>query len=136
MSDLPEAEFTRELGMRTVSMQGGVCVMELELDERHMSIARRAHGGVLFTLLDTAMGRAIISQLPRGQGCATIEASIHYFRPVQSGRLRAEGRLVRLTRKIGYSEGSLLDEAGNLLARSAGSFFLTETIEQSERERV
>jgi acyl-CoA thioesterase len=136
MSDVPTSEFTRQLGMETVSIADGVCVIELELDARHMSVARRAHGGVLFAMLDTVMGRSILSKLPPGRGCATIEASIHYFRPVQSGRIRAEGRLVRLTRRIAYAEGTLCDADGVMLARSAGSFFLTETIEQSERERI
>jgi len=136
MSDVPSSEFTRQLGMQTVSLADGVCVIELELDERHMSVARRAHGGVLFAMLDTVMGRAILSKLPAGRGCATIEASIHYFRPVRDGRIRAEGRLVRLTRRTAYAEGTLSDADGSLLARSAGTFFLTDSIEQSDRERI
>ena len=130
------ADFTRLLGMATVRTDDGTCVMELPLDERHMSVARRAHGGVLFTLLDTAMGRAVISKLPPGRGCATVEARINYFRPVQSGRLRAEAQCVRLTRSTGYAEGTLLDDQGHMLARSSGTFFLPETLEQDDRERV
>jgi acyl-CoA thioesterase len=117
-------------------MQDGSCVMEVLLDERHLSVARRVHGGVLFTMLDTAMGRAVISKLPAGRGCATLEARINYFRPVQSGRIRAEGQAVRITRRTAYAEGTLLDAEGNLLARSSGTFFLTDTLEQSDRERV
>jgi acyl-CoA thioesterase len=129
-------EFTSELGMKTVRVEDGECVMELDLDERHMSMARRAHGGVLFAMLDTAMGRAVISRLPDGRGCATVEARINYFRPVPGGRIRAEAKCVRLTRKIAYAEGTLLDGAGHMLARSSGTFFLTETLVQADRERV
>jgi uncharacterized protein (TIGR00369 family) len=111
-------------------------VIELELDERHMSVARRAHGGVLFTMLDTAMGRAVISRLPPGRGTATVEAKINYLRPIQTGRLRAEGRALDQTRRTAYAEGTITDGEGRVLARSSGTFFLTETIEQGERERV
>lgn len=131
-----EQEFTRELGMRTVRMEDGECVMELELAPVHLSVARRVHGGVLFTMLDTAMGRAVISRLPAGRGCATLEARINFFRPVEAGRVRAEGRTVTLTRRTAYAEGSLLDAEGRLLARASGTFFLTETLEQTQRERV
>ena len=130
------AEFTKQLGMETARAEGGVCVIELDLDERHMSTARRAHGGVLFTMLDTALGRAVISRLPEGRGCATIEAKVNYFRPVQSGRIRAVAEVLRLTRRTAYAEASVLDSEEHLLARCSGTFFITETYVQGERERV
>lgn len=133
---LPDSDFTRQLGMETVRCEDGVCVIELALDKRHLSVAERAHGGVLFTMLDTAMGRAVISRLPPGRGCATVEAKINYLRPVQRGRIRAEGRALDQTRRTAYAEGTIRDEAGRVLARSSGTFFLTDTVAQSERERV
>ncbi|HKJ25216.1 MAG TPA: PaaI family thioesterase [Myxococcota bacterium] len=132
----PDSDFTREIGMEMGRVEDGVCVIELELDARHMSVAQRAHGGVLFTMLDTAMGRAVISRLPPGRGCATVEAKINYLRPIQAGRLRAEGRALDLTRRTAYAEGTVRDDQGRVLARSSGTFFLTDTIAQSERERV
>ena len=136
MSVLPDSDFTQGLGMHTTECADGRCVIELELDDRHMSIARRAHGGVLFTMLDTAMGRAVISRLPAGRGCATVEAKINYLRPVQGGHIRAEARALDLTRRTAYAEGQIRDEEGRVLARTSGTFFLTDTVEQSERERV
>ncbi len=129
-------EFTQEMGVEVLGMQEDRFVLELELEPRHMSRALRAHGGVLFTLLDTALGRCILAALPEGRGCATVEIKINYFRPVQKGRIRAEARLVNLTRRLGYAEGEIRGAEGKLLARASGTFFLTETLEQSERERV
>ena len=101
------------------------------------AVARHGALGVVSgSMLDTVMGRAVITRLPAGRGCATLEAKINYFRPAQSGRIRAEGRAIRLTRRTAYAEGTLLDAEGNMLARSSGSFFLTETIEQADRERL
>lgn len=130
------AEFTQNLGIEMLRMAEGECVMELELSDLHMSMASRAHGGVLFTMLDTSLGRAVISKLPEGRGCATLEASIHYFRPVQAGRIRAVGRVVRMTRRTAYAEGQLKDAEDNVLASASATFFLTETIEQADRERI
>ena len=87
-------------------------------------------------MLDTVMGRAIISRLPSGRGCATIDAHINYFRPALHGRIRAVGECIRMTRRTAYAEGTLLDEEGNMLARASGTFFLTETLEQADRERI
>jgi len=131
-----EVEFTDHLGVRTLGLQDGAFVLELALEPRHLSRAARAHGGVLFTLLDTAMGRAVIAELPPGRGCATVELKINYFRPVQSGTIRASGRCVQRTRSLAYAEGELVNEEGKLLARATGTFFLTDTLRQPDRERV
>jgi acyl-CoA thioesterase len=130
------SEFTGNLGMETGLMADGTCEMQLVVDERHLSTAERVHGGVFFTMLDTAMGRAVISVLPEGQGCATVEAKINYFRPVQRGRLLARATVVSKTRRTAYAEASLLDEDDRLVARASGTFFLTESLRQGDRERV
>ena len=129
-------EFTKKLGMRTTQSASGECRVDVELGPGHMSQAERAHGGVLFTLLDSAMGRAVISALPEGRGCATVECKINFFRPVQKGRLVATGKVVNLSRRVAYAEGSIVNDDGKLVARASGTFFLTETLVQSERERL
>ena len=129
-------EFTQYLGIESLGMKDGAFVLELELEERHMSMAARAHGGVLFSMLDTALGRAVIAELPPGRGRATVELKINYFRPVQRGRIRASGRCVQRTRSLAYAEGEIVNEEGRMLARATGTFFLTETIRQPDRERV
>jgi len=124
------------MGIEMLGMMNGAYVLELELRPVHMSRAERAHGGVLFTLLDTALGRAVLEALPEGRGCATVELKINYFRPVRGGRIRALGTLRELTRSLGYAEGEVVNEEGKILARASGTFFLTQTIEQTERERI
>ena len=130
------SEFTQHLGIQSIGMVDGAFVLELQLDSRHMSAAARAHGGVLFTLLDTALGRSVIAELPPGRGCATVEIKINYFRPVQEGRLRATGRCVQRLRSLAYAEGEVRNEADKILARATGTFFLTDTMRQPDRERV
>jgi acyl-CoA thioesterase len=129
-------EFTQELGIRTSHEADGTCRLEVSLAPLHMSRAERVHGGLLFTLLDTAMGRSVLSALPAGRGCATVECKINYFRPVQRGTLVATAELKNLSRNTAYSEGSITDEDGQLVARASGTFFLTDTLAQTERERV
>jgi acyl-CoA thioesterase len=129
-------DFTHELGMQTVLAEDGRCRMELEATETHWSTAQRAHGGVLFSMLDTALGRAVITVLPEGQGCATLECKINFFRPVVRGRIVAEASVVTRTRRTAYAEGAITDAEGRLIARATGTFFITETRLQRERERV
>jgi acyl-CoA thioesterase len=129
-------DFTEYLGIRTVSSEAGLCIMECDLEDRHMSTADRVHGGVFFTMLDTAMGRSVISKLPDGRGCATLEAKINYFRPVQEGRLRAEARVLTMTRNTAFVEATLSDAEERIVCRASATFMLTESRTQQDRERV
>jgi uncharacterized protein (TIGR00369 family) len=129
-------EFTQGLGIRDTRRANGECRLDVDLQPIHMSRAERAHGGFLFTLLDSAMGRAVLSLLPDGRGCATIECKINYFRPVQEGPLVATGNVLSITRSMAYAEGSIVDCDEKLVARASGTFFLTESMAQSDRERL
>ena len=131
-----EGDFIQRLGCTNIGIREGMYIVELELDERHMSIADRAHGGVLFSLLDTALGRSIIHHLPEGRGCATVEMKVNYFRPIQRGRIQARASMKELTRSLAYAEGEIRNEENKVLARASGTFFLTDTIRQQDRERV
>ncbi len=124
------------MGIEFLGVVDGAATLQLDLAQRHMSRANRVHGGVLFTLLDSALGRSIINALPEGRGCATVEIKVNYFRPVQGGRVTARGRMKELTKSLGYAEGEVLNEEGKVLARASGTFFLTKTMRQEDRERI
>src|SRR3546814_8366890 len=51
-----------------------------------------AHGGLLFTLADTAAGYAALTMMPPEVEVMTLEMKINLMAPA-SGRLRAEGRV-------------------------------------------
>ncbi len=130
------SKFSELLGFIALDSVPGQASIALDLADRHMSTAGRAHGGVLFSLVDTAMGRAVITELPKEKGAATLELKINYFRPVISGRITAHAKLMNLTKRTAYLEGELKDEQGKVLARATGTFFVTDTRKVSERERV
>ena len=41
-----------------------------------------------------------------------------------------------MTRRTAYAEGKLFDAEDNVLASATGTFFLTETMEQADRELI
>lgn len=130
------SEFSEDMGIEFLGVIDGATTLQLDLEQKHMSRANRVHGGVLFTLLDSALGRSSLNALPEGRGCATVEIKVNYFRPIQAGRVTARGVLRELTRSLGYAEGEVVNEQGKVLARASGTFFLTETMRQEDRERI
>ena len=67
------------------------------------------HGGILTTILDTAMGCAVHSQLDPDVVPVTIELKTSFVRPVTlaSGPLRADGRIVHPGSRVATAEAKL-----------------------------
>lgn len=133
---MDEPDFNHSVGMEFIDREDDASELRLEVAHRHMSAAARVHGGVLFTMIDTAMGRAVVSCLPAGKGCATIEAKINYFRPVQQGSLRAIARCTNVSRRTAYTEAEVRDQDDRLIAKATATFMLTDSLLQTDRERV
>jgi len=112
------------LGFRAVEVDAGRCVMELDSGPQHANIIGTLHGGVLATIADSAMGVAFAATLEAGERCTTVELRINFLRPFDRGRVRAVGQVVRRGRNIGYLECDLLDDAGQLLARSSSTYMV------------
>ena len=76
------------------------------------------HGGIIGTLLDTAMGMAVQSQLPAGTGFTTLEYKVNFLRPVlqSTGRVFAEATVLHAGRTQAVVEARLVDAAGKLYA--------------------
>jgi uncharacterized protein (TIGR00369 family) len=86
------------------------------------------HGGFAATLLDSACGCAVHTKLNENQSYTTLELKIAYHRAmtVETGPVRAEGRVVSIGRRVAFAEAKLTDAAGKLYA-SATSTLLVMT---------
>lgn len=122
---MPATEYTEHLDIIDVGVQenGDYCV-EIRLQPLHLSRAGLVHGGMVFTLLDAAMGRAVIHTLEPGFTSPTIEMKINFFRPADSGMLLARGRIVNRSKQLCYAEGEVRSGADKLIARATGTFFI------------
>ena len=76
------------------------------------------HGGLTATLLDSCMGLAIHSMLEKGITSTTLEFKISLVRGItlETGQIRAEGKVVNCGRRVGIAEGRVTDAKGRLLA--------------------
>ena len=105
----------------------GAAVAFLEVDDRHLNPNGIVHGGVVFSLADTAMGRATMAVLSDGQICASIEVSVRYLRPIPGGRLVATASVLRAGRRIVHLECSItVDGDDRPVAVLQGSFAVLE----------
>lgn len=83
------------------------------------------HGGIIATLLDEAMSKAVRA---RGRAAMTRQMEVDYLRPVPSGvAIRIESSVARNEGRKYWTEARILDASGVTLARSKGLFVEVHT---------
>jgi len=117
--------FYRWSGMRVSAADPGAVSVSLDLGEQHANLQGFAHGGILATLADAAMGLSVRSAMEPGRRHVTIELGVHYLRPVRTGTVTAAGRAVRVGRDVAYAEAAITDQRGTELARASGTYSVT-----------
>jgi uncharacterized protein (TIGR00369 family) len=79
------------------------------------------HGGVIATMLDSAVACAVHTTVPAGIGYTTLEIKVSYLRPVpaDAGNLIAAGEVVHRGGTVATAEGRLTAESdGRLFAHA------------------
>jgi uncharacterized protein (TIGR00369 family) len=122
---LSASPFYRWSGIEIDEARPGAVTLRLDLAEHHLNVQGLAHGGVLATLADAAMGLSVRSALEPGRRHVTIEMGVHYLRAVRRGTVQASGRAIRVGREIAYAEADVADVTGRLLARASGTYSVT-----------
>jgi len=122
-----DAPFYRWSGMQILDVEDGSVTVALDLAEHHLNLQGLAHGGIIATLADAAMGLGLRSALESGRRHVSVEIGVHYLRPVTRGRVRAVGHAVRIGREIAYAQADVLDANDRLLARADGTYSVTRT---------
>jgi uncharacterized protein (TIGR00369 family) len=74
------------------------------------------HGGMVTTLLDSAMGGTCANALAEDEMFLTADLRVEFYRPSRPGTLRAEGRIVQRSRRVVFCAAELTDPEGNVLA--------------------
>ena len=114
----------RLLGIRPASMGDGRARFELTVREDHLNPNGVVHGGVVYSLADTAMGAALFSALEPGQSCTTLEIKINYLAPVTTGELAVEASVIARTKRTGVLEARVHGDDGALVAVATGTFYI------------
>ncbi len=112
------------LGLQRRRMADGEAILEVTVRPEHLNPYGLVHGAVVYALVDTAMGGALVSRLAADERCATLEVKIQYLASVSAGGLRAEARLVERTRRIAVLEARVYGEGDRLVALATGTFYV------------
>jgi uncharacterized protein (TIGR00369 family) len=104
----------------TYDEKRGCFVCRFRLGKRYTGPPGHSHGGIIATILDEAMGK--VNRL-RDVVAVTSEITVNYLKPVPLGQpLRVESREVKVKGRKHINRAEILNEKGEVLARSQGLF--------------
>jgi uncharacterized protein (TIGR00369 family) len=116
------------VGSRLVSVKEGESVFRCAPDESFLNPLGLVHGGLLCTLMDSAMGVAVQTTMPAGTGYASIELKVSFLRPLPhdgTSEIEVTGRVLRVGRRVAFAEAHALDGQGRLVGHATSSLAAT-----------
>jgi uncharacterized protein (TIGR00369 family) len=116
--ELPRPPIGALMNFNLTELSEGRAVFTVEPAEYHYNPIGVVHGGLAATLLDSAMGCAVHSMLPKGARYTTLEIKVNYIRPItaETGRLRCEAKMIHVGGRTATAEGRVIDDSGKLYA--------------------
>jgi 1,4-dihydroxy-2-naphthoyl-CoA hydrolase len=92
-NDSAQPGLPKYLGMRIAANGPGWCHVELEVTPELLNPFGAAHGAVVASIIDHALGSAVFPLVPLGTWPATLEFKVNYLAPARPGLLRARSEV-------------------------------------------
>ena len=111
------------LGVEIVPTPDGEARLELLVEPRHANLYSMAHGGVLTTMADTAMGAKCLAL---NKKVVTISLNIEFMHAVMvnTPRVFTDATVLHDGRKTMVCECRIVDAKGKLYAKATATFFV------------
>jgi uncharacterized protein (TIGR00369 family) len=104
------------LGFVLRAVGAGTATWEYTVDPAHFNPNGVLHGGVLMSLLDTAMGHAVYEAIAeQGRFNVAAQFNVHFLEPIRAGVIRAHGTVIKIGKRTAVVEGKATNEADRVV---------------------
>ncbi len=116
------------LGAKFVPIENDSVRIELFVGERHTNPYGLLHGGVMSTLVDTAMGAECLAQ---NKKVVTISMTVEFFKPFPvHTKILTDAKILRDGNRIVFCECKLIDEDGAVYAKANATFYVIGKVKE------
>jgi uncharacterized protein (TIGR00369 family) len=115
--------FAGQLGARTADAGDGRAHVHFEARDEHLNPAGTVHGGVLATLVDTAMGLAVRTATGEDDVPATSQLTVTYLRPGRPGPLEVTAQVRTRGEHLTVCDADV-EQDGRAVAHAVATFAL------------
>ena len=121
------------LGIEVVEAGDGRAVLEMTAREQMANYSGNLHGGLISTLADSAMGRAMYTVQPAVTRAASFDLKLNFIAAARIGeRIRATGTVVHAGRRTVVAECRVERADGRLIATASATFMVKRGEEQRQ----
>ncbi|HLW40664.1 MAG TPA: hotdog fold thioesterase [Brumimicrobium sp.] len=117
--------FSQWLNIEVIEVKAGYCQLRMKITEEMTNGFRIAHGGISYSLSDSALAFAANAY---GKQCVSIETSISHTRPAHIGDvLTATCTELHRGKTIGVYEVKVVNQFGTTIALFKGTVHVSES---------
>ena len=118
--------FSAFIGTEMEELREGYARVGLTLEQRHTNPNGVMHGGVITTMMDSALGAALGAlrgEAARRDPHATVEMNASFLSGARPGdRIVVEGRVIRMGKTIAFGEAEARRNGSTLIAKGRLTF--------------
>jgi uncharacterized protein (TIGR00369 family) len=125
--ELPAPPMADLLGFEIREVGRGTVTFAYTPSLEHYNGSGLVHGGLAATLLDTVMGCAVQTLVPKGVAVTTLDINVRYVRPItaRTGLVFATGTTVHRGRRTATAEGQIVEATtGRVLATASTTLLM------------
>jgi len=119
---LSRVPFAKLLGIKLDTIEPGDATLSLQIRDDFRQNAGVVHGGVIASLIDSAMAFAIVPLLNADERTTTVDLTISYLRPLTAGSMVARAKVLRAGRRLIVVSADLFDDGRNLAATALSTY--------------
>ncbi len=122
--DNEPASFAEMLGTENMDSGEGWARVRMPIRQRHLQRAGNVQGGVIVSLADQALTRALNTLLSPGQATVTVELKVNFIARAREGELIAEGRISHKGSTLSVGDATVTD--GKIVAKGLGTWMMLQ----------
>jgi len=114
--------YARFLGLELGDVNNGQVTIHLRVRDELLQNQGVVHGGAIASIIDTASAFAVLTQIDLNERVTTTDLTIHYLRPITSGRMTANARVVRGGKRLFVLSVDVFNDQDVLLATAVTTY--------------
>jgi uncharacterized protein (TIGR00369 family) len=126
--EAPQANVSRWMDFTLEEVDRGKVTFAMVPREELYNMIGSVHGGIITTLMDTALGSAVQSVLPAGRVATTMDLHTRFHRPVTVavGKVFARAHVVHAGRRTATSQAEIVDAEGRVYATGTSTLMILD----------
>ncbi len=114
--------YAKFLGPEMGEVGDGTASVHLDVRDELLQYHGVVHGGAIASLIDTSSAFAVLTRIDLEDQITTTDLTIHYLRPISSGRMTATARIIRGGRRLFVLSVDVTNDSGLLVATAVTTY--------------